>query len=429
MMKREAKEKILLVDDDRFILSGVSRVLEKEGFDVTTSDSGEDAVSRMKEQTFDLVLTDLVMGQVGGVEVLRESKEVQPEAMVIILTGYADMKAAVNAIKFGADDFMIKPAEPEEIYFRVRKCLENKVLKRKVKDHTIELEKVNEQLRLDIIERTRTEEELGRTNKELKTSLQKLQFAQDRLIQREKMAALGGLVAGVTHEINTPVGIGITASSFIRQQAGKIIADLTDRSALSDTTGHLVQTIQESAEMISSSLARAGELISSFKQVSVDQESEKQRAVIVDVYLEEILTSLHLEFRKNPHRVELNCPEGIVFNSRPGALAQIITNFVVNAMRHAFDEYDNGLVAIDVTVSDGMMLLKCTDNGRGMPVDIVEHIYEPFFTTKRESGGSGLGMYVVYNLVTNSLNGSIDCESEPGKGTCFSICVPLNNWE
>ncbi len=421
--------KILLVDDDKFILSGVTRVLEKEGYEIVKADSGEKAVDFLQDELFDLVLTDLVMGQVGGVEVLMETKRLQPETMVIILTGYADMKAAINAIKFGADDFMIKPAESEELYFRVKKCLENKVLKKKIQKNTIELEQVNEQLRLDIIERTRTEEQLNRVNTELNDSLEMLTFAQDKLAQREKLAALGRLVAGVTHEVNTPIGIGITASTFILQQISKVDAG-TNRLGIDDADlNRITETIRESASMIASSLGRAGELISNFKQVSVDQESEKPRSVIVCDYIDDVLSSLSLEFKSTRHEIEINCEKGIIFNGRPGALAQILTNFVMNAMLHAFDGIESGRVLIDIRSQDDMMLLSCSDNGTGMVPGELKQIYDPFYTTKRDDGGSGLGMFVVYNLVTKALNGTIECESEPGKGTTFSICVPLENWD
>jgi len=428
MMNQNNNYRILLVDDDKFILSGVTRVLEKEGYEVIKADSGEKAFVLLQNDSFDLVLTDLVMGQVGGVEVLMETKKLHPETMVIILTGYADMKAAVNAIEFGADDFMIKPAESEEIYFRVQKCLENKVLRKKIRQHTIELERVNEQLRLDIIERTRAEEQLNYANTELNDSLLKLTFAQNKLVQSEKLAALGGLVAGVTHEINTPIGIGITASTFILQQIERLKSGTAKHGIDDKDLTRISETIRESASMISSSLGRAGELISNFKQVSVDQESEKPRSVIVCDYINDVLSSLSIEFKNSKHKIEVNCESSIVFNSRPGALAQILTNFVMNAMIHAFDGIESGRIFIDVTKIDGMMSLKCRDNGNGMTPEELKQIFDPFYTTKRDEGGSGLGMYVVYSLVTKALNGSIECDSEPGKGTTFDVCVPLNNW-
>lgn len=420
--------KILLVDDDPFILSGTGRVLENEGYSVERADSGEAALDMLEKASFDLVLTDLVMGKVGGMQVLIETKQRYPETMVIILTGYADMKAAINAIQYGSDDLMLKPAESEEIFFRVKRCLENKELKDKVRQHTAELEQVNAQLKKDIREREYAEKKLQKANEELNDSLIKLKYAQESLIRSEKLASLGGLVSGVVHEINTPVGIGITASSFIMQQIKKIQGRYEAGEMTEAHFRKFLNTAYESSSMISSNLGRAGELISNFKQVSVDQASEKPRRIIVDEYIKEVLLSLRMELRKTSHDIEVNCPGDLIFNSRPGALAQILTNVVMNAKLHAFEGIEQGKITFDISTDNGFMCLKYRDNGVGMNEEILKHVFDPFYTTKRDQGGSGLGMYIVYNLVTQALNGSIDCESSPGKGTCFTITVPLDNW-
>ena len=181
--------------------------------------------------------------------------------------------------------------------------------------------------------------------------------------------------------------------------------------------------------MINSNLSRAGDLISHFKQVSVDQASEKHRKIVVDEYINGVIASLNLEFKQSPHDIEVKCPSGIVFDSRPGALAQIITNFVMNAMIHAFEGIEKGKIVIDISADDTTMSLMCRDNGNGIDEKSLKQIFDPFYTTKRDQGGSGLGLYVVYNLVTQGLNGTIDCQSEPGKGTTFTVNVPLNGWK
>lgn len=431
-MREEGKAnayQILLVDDDPFILSGTGRVLENAGYSVTRADCGEKALDLMTDMEFDLILTDLVMGLIGGMEVLVEAKKRYPEVMVIILTGYADMKAAINAIQYGSDDFMIKPAESEEIYFRVKRCLENMELKKNIRERTKELERVNEQLKHDIVVRQRTEKNLQKANEELNDSLIKLKHTRNKLVQSEKLASLGGLVSGVVHEINTPIGIGITASSFILQQIRKLQERYDNGEMTESNFRKFLSTASEGASMISSNLGRAGELISNFKQVSVDQASEKPRRIIVDKYLDEVLSSLSVKFKRSPHEIVVKCPEELIFDSRPGALAQIVTNFVMNAMSHAFEGVEKGTITFDVSTEDSMMCLNCTDNGNGMEEGALKQIFDPFYTTKREQGGSGLGMYIVYNLVTNALNGTIDCESTPGKGTRFMVKVPLNNWQ
>lgn len=427
--KQNQKNRILVVDDDPLILYNTEKLLEKQGYWVEHADCGERALHKLNEIPFDLVLTDLVMEKVDGMDVLTFAKERHPDIMVIMLTGFADMRTAINAIRLGADDFMLKPAEAEEIYFRVKRCLENKELKKKINLRTMELETLNKQLKKDITQRKRAETKLQKANKDLSDSLTKLKFAQDKLIQSEKLASLGGMVSGIVHEINTPIGIGITASTFIKQLISKIEKNLENGMVDAQSLSKFLNKTHEAAAMIHANLGRAGNLLGNFKQVSVDQVSEKPRKILVDEYIHEVIASLVVELKHSPHRILVNCPQNLIFDSRPGALAQIITNFVMNAMNHAFEGMDkNGEIFFDISADETTLYLNCRDNGKGMGKEEVKQIFDPFYTTKREQGGTGLGLYVVYNLVTKALSGSIECKSTIGKGTEFKIKVPLNGW-
>lgn len=417
--------RILVVDDEPLILKNMVRMLAQEGYVVEQAESGERAIDRLHASPFDLVLTDLRMPKIDGLDVLVAAKAMHPEIMVIMITGHADMKSAMNAIKFGADDFMLKPAESEEIYFRVKRCLENKELRKKVTQRSLDLERLNNQLTRDIAERERAERQLQAINQELTDSLTKLKFAQDKLIQQEKLASLGGLVSGVVHEVNTPIGIGITASTFIMEQVNKLESFLNAGNMDEARLKKFFKTVYDGSAMISKNLSRAGDLITNFKQVSVDQASEKPRKIIVDEYIREVLSSLSMEYKQSGHQIVVNCPPDLIFDSRPGALAQIITNFVMNANTHAFESMEQGTIVFDVKPDGDVLVLTCTDNGKGMDEDTVRQVFDPFYTTRREQGGSGLGLFVVYNLVTQALNGSIDCQSRPGFGTTFSVRVPL----
>ena len=429
-MKNQVKQKtnssILLVDDDPLILKNISMLLEWEGYTVIRAESGEKALAAMEASAFDLVITDLVMAKVDGMAVLEHSKWRYPDAMVIMLTGYADMKAAMNAIRLGADDFMLKPVESEEIYFRVRRCLENRELRRKIDQRTKELEALNQQLKKDITRRKRTETRLQKANLDLSESLEKLKFAQDKLIQSEKLASLGGMASGLVHEINTPIGIGITASTFIRQMVSKMEQKLEAGEIDLQAISTILKKTGEAASLTHSNLGRATGLLENFKQVSVDQLSENPRKILVDEYVGEVISSLRMELKHSPHRIVVNCPKNLIFDSRPGALAQIITNFVMNATIHAFEGMGEGEVAFDIHADDTTLYLTCRDNGKGMDQNQLKQLYDPFYTTKREQGGTGLGLYVVYNLVTQVLAGSIECESSPGKGTTFTLRIPRN---
>ena len=270
------------------------------------------------------------------------------------------------------------------------------------------------------------EELVEERTQELQASFENLTLAQNQLVESEKMAALGGLVAGISHEVNTPIGIGVTAASHL--------ADITQDFAQHFDKGQLteeevtafIQTNQEVAEILSSNMQRAANLIRSFKQVAVDQSSDATREFELREYMNEILTSLKPKFKNKPYEIKINCPHKIILSSVPGALAQVFTNLLMNSLIHGFDQLDSGEIIIDIIQNKQQIEIDYRDTGRGIPKADLEKIFEPFFTTRRGKGGSGLGMHIVYNLVTETLDGNITCSSEVGLGTHFSIQLPVN---
>jgi signal transduction histidine kinase len=239
------------------------------------------------------------------------------------------------------------------------------------------------------------------------------------------LVALGGLVAGVAHEINTPVGVGVTASSFLEDQT-KSFRERFEKNGLrrSDIENYLKLT-QETSSMILSNLMRAAELIQSFKQVAVGQSGEEKRLFNMKAYLSSVLVSLHPKYRRSGHTITLTCPDHIEINNYPGAFSQIITNLIMNSLIHGFDGIEKGKIDIDVEIKEALLLISYRDNGRGMETDHLRKIYDPFFTTKRSHGGTGLGMHIVFNLVTQQLNGTIECSSRIGEGILFLIKIPV----
>jgi signal transduction histidine kinase len=268
--------------------------------------------------------------------------------------------------------------------------------------------------------------ELKRTNSTLAESLEELRRAQARLVQSERMAALGGLVAGIAHEINTPVGIGVTAASHIEIAVRRLRERFAGGQLTRQEMEGFLDGASEASEMVLANLQRAADLIRSFKQVAVDQSSGERRAFRLKRYLEEVLVSLGPQLRTTRHEVRLACPEKLEIDSYPGAYSQIVTNLVMNSLTHGFEGIEQGRIDIEVG-SDGKSLRLCyRDNGRGIAPEHLPRIFEPFFTTRRGQGGSGLGMHVVYNLVTQTLGGSIECRSSPGEGVSFEINVPID---
>ena len=257
------------------------------------------------------------------------------------------------------------------------------------------------------------------------TDITELVQAQDELLHSEKLAALGGLVAGVAHEINTPVGIGLTAASFLEDQVRgfeKIYAQ--GRVKRSEIEG-FIHTARESSALLLANLHRAAELVRSFKQVAVDQSSEMRRHFALKPYVNEVLLSLHPKLKRTQHTVSVHCADDIALDSYPGAFSQIVTNLVMNSLIHGFENLEQGHIVIDATLEGSELLLRYSDDGKGMNAESLKHMFEPFFTTKRGQGGSGLGLHVVYNLVTQTLRGRIDVASNPGQGVLFTLHIPL----
>jgi PAS domain S-box-containing protein len=243
-------------------------------------------------------------------------------------------------------------------------------------------------------------------------------------LETEKMAALGVVVAGVAHEINTPIGVGYTLVTHFRTKT-KEFAVLFESGAMrrSDLQRYVDLSNEMSTQLITN-ISRAAELIQSFKQIAVDQSSDDQREFDLKEYLQEIVVSLKPTLRKTPHKITLDCPDDIVMNSYPGALSQVMTNLVMNALVHAFDAERAGTIDIVARVAGKQVHICFVDNGKGIPADHLPKIFDPFFTTRRGAGGSGLGLNIVFNMVTRKLRGRVTCNSTEGEGTTFKIEMP-----
>ena len=274
-------------------------------------------------------------------------------------------------------------------------------------------------------ELTATNEELLSVNDELKNTLTRLQEAQSQLIQSEKMAALGGLVAGVAHEINTPVGVAVTAASHLEYLCKEFSRLYEEGNLKRQDLTEFMESVNEAMKIIMVNLRRAADLIRSFKQVSVDQTSEARRSFKVKEYLEEILMSLSSKLKKTKHKIEILCDGDLELDGFPGVFAQVVTNLVMNSLHHAFDPNEEGTITISAGKKDNRFILVYEDNGRGMSPPVRERIFEPFFTTNRGRGGTGLGLYILYNIVTQQFGGTVECESAVEEGVKFTITFPL----
>ena len=239
------------------------------------------------------------------------------------------------------------------------------------------------------------------------------------------MAALGGLVAGIAHEINTPIGIGVTAASLIADKTQSLTNAIKNGSLKRSDLEKFMDSLQQSSMIVMSNLNRAAELIQSFKQVAVDQSSEERRSFNLKAYLEEVLLNLQPKLKRTKINVQIDCADNIILDSFPGLISQITTNLVMNSLIHAYDPNDNGTILFVISEQNQRLIFEFSDDGKGISSDNIGKIFDPFYTTKRGQGGSGLGLHIVYNLVTQKLQGSITCESQVGVGTKFIIQIPL----
>ncbi len=284
----------------------------------------------------------------------------------------------------------------------------------------------------DITDRKRSEEKINRLNadlaksvEEIKASMALLRRTQGQLVESEKMALLGRLVGGVAHEVNTPVGVAVTAASLLGEKTQECRDRLAgNRLKRSDLREYLVLA-DESTDIVLANLRRAAEFIQSFKQVAVDQVSGEKRSFHLREYILDMVASLRPKLKNTDHTVTVHCDDDLALYSYPGVFSQIISNFIVNSLVHGFEETTAGEMVIEAEKEGDELVFRYSDNGKGIEPDKIDHIFEPFFTTRRGRGGDGLGLHIVHNLTAQRLGGSIVCDSAPGRGATFTIRVPM----
>jgi len=261
---------------------------------------------------------------------------------------------------------------------------------------------------------------------QLNTKVKELTKTRHELVQSEKMASLGRLVAGFAHELNTPLGVAIGSASLLRRKAKQINNLMEQEEVDVDELLSSLESIDKGSDLTLSNLERAANLVTSFKRTAVDQTSDEVRTFHVHQVVNDIINTLNSRFKKTDISIQVSCPDDIKIKSLPGALEQVLTNLLMNSYTHGFNEgKDAGIIQLNVQLNKDKLHLEYSDNGKGIESENMEKIFEPFFTTHRASGGSGLGMYICYNLVTTQLNGTLTCKSIIGDGVMFKIDFPI----
>jgi signal transduction histidine kinase len=294
------------------------------------------------------------------------------------------------------------------------------------KDEVGEMARAVEVFRENAIAKRKTEDELRASKEKAENALHELNAAQQNLIDAERLAALGGLVAGVAHEVNNPIGISLTVASSFARRAEMFEAELRSETGLGRSQlEEFVRTSRDAAQQLVGNLHRAGELIQSFKQVAADRSHAERRQFNLSEATDQIIASLRPALKKASITLSVEVPESLVIDGYPGSYGQILTNLFLNAANHGFADGRSGAITISAKPrgNDDVEII-FADNGAGMTPDVQRQAFDPFFTTRRNEGGTGLGLHIVYNLVTQQFGGRMMLDSRPGQGATFRIIMP-----
>ncbi len=296
-------------------------------------------------------------------------------------------------------------------------------LEKEVGNRTIELLKSNRTQELTLKESNRVKVELFKKNQLLEKNVKELKDAQIKLVESEKMASLGNLVAGIAHEINTPVGVCITSGSFLKGTIKNVNSSIINKTMTKKEMTKYMNELEEATDLIINNLERTSELVKSFKKVAIDQSSETVELFNLKEYIKMIIISLKHEYKPFNYKFNVICPDDLFITGFPGAYAQIFNNFILNTIKHGFDGRIDGQINFEIKSDDKFIYLRYWDDGMGISSVVKDRIFEPFVTTARQTGGSGLGMHIVYNIVTQKLDGTIELVDRR-EGAEFYVKIP-----
>ncbi|NQY93050.1 MAG: hybrid sensor histidine kinase/response regulator [Campylobacteraceae bacterium] len=420
-MKSDIIPSLLIVDDNEKNLQATKRILDDLNINIHTVLSGEDALKAIISTEFFLILLDVQMPVMDGFETasIIHGNDNYKNIPIIFLTAIKkDEEYIRTGYEEGAVDYMLKPFNAHTLISKTKVFLELYMSKKELEaskniaeNKTLELNELNKNLEMLVAERTKV----------LNESLETLKLTQQQMIESEKMAALGGLVAGVAHEINTPIGVSLTGITHLKHITDSLNRLYEDQEMSQDKFEEYLKTCMELDNTIHSNLERAAELIRSFKRISVDETSDESYVLFLAERIDHVVFSLQNNLKHTNIKVEIDCDKSIQVNTYPGAIYQIFTNFFTNSLMHAYEKDEEGTIRIEVFVEDGKIHMVYKDDGKGIPPEVLPKIFDPFFTTNRSAGGTGLGLHIIYNLVFSRLKGTIKATSTVGQGAQFEV--------
>jgi len=420
---------LLIIDDTVANLGVIASHLEDKGFEIVIAQSGEDGIKRAQRMLPDLILLDVMMPGIDGFETCRRLKAspITADIPVIFMTALSDTTDKVSGFEAGGVDYVTKPIQVAEVLIRINTHLGLRAARRQLAER-------NAALQQEIEIRHKAEAALLTTNQHLASTIDTLERTQTQRVLAAKIAGLGALVAGIAHELNTPIGVAMLTASTLDADMQKMQKMQAMRKAqtlsMNDTiqmegVDTVFQNVSAELDLLGRSLNRAGELIRRFRLVAVDQ--LEYRIQLFELY-ELVRQSVHAFQEQNPgksHRIEIEIDKSIAIKGYPDALDQVMANLLSNAFRHAFVGETIGTIKIEaVALDDEWVRLIVSDDGKGISPEQITKIFDPFYTTQLGKGGSGFGLYAVYNQVNFLMGGRINAESTLGQGTRFILDLP-----
>lgn len=418
---------ILIVDDNAQNLRVLKDIMSGKGYVVRPAISGEVALKAVKVLEPDLILLDIQMPEMNGYEVCKILKE-NPKTKdipVIFISALDAVQDKVKAFDVGGVDYIAKPFQPSEVLARVDVHLSLKRLRQQVEDKNETLEEeIEERKQIEMV-LTESKIELENALNDLGKTVHELKKTQKQLVQSEKQAALGRLVTGIAHEINTPLGIGITGVSFLLKK-NRELAELFETEVITEEDlENFLENSKKVGDLVLKNLNRGAELVESFKEITGDSLLQNEQNFKARELFELSISLFRVSFEKQNIQVSLNCDEELELVGKPSLFEQIFSILLKNSIQHAFQTANSGQIDIAVTKQEETLLLTYSDNGSGILSEVQEKIFDPFFTTTREKGNTGLGLHILFNLVSQKLSGTVHCTSKEGEGTTFRIELPF----
>jgi CheY-like chemotaxis protein/two-component sensor histidine kinase len=399
--------KILVVDDKQENLELLTQILESEGFEIAFATSGEQAIQIATIFLPALILLDVMMPGIDGYETCRRLKSLPglKEIPVIFVTGKADINDVVEAYNVGGVDYVTKPIRHEEIIARVITHLQLQAL-------------------------ISIRDELIFTLRSQNIEVEKLSRLKDEKLEKsEQFNHIGELVGELTHEVATPLGVINTAVSTVVERRKNLINKLEENQLSKKTLTDFIGISGEIYDIVLLNLGHAIHLVDSFKKIIVGEFSQNKTQFEVGAYLDDIKHILSPKLKRSNHQLEIECPEIIILCTESGALSQVLINLINNTLIHAFNDDQHGTIKVTANENPSSVILTVSDDGKGIEKKKQKNIFDKYFTTRQDDGGSGLGLYIVHKLVNDNLMGEINLKSTINQGSTFTITLPKENFE